>query len=94
MVNGLIKITPDYQVDFTFIDKVISNIVGIDRTLLHSALSNIQFKKSESKKKKSKSKSKERARNNSLDMNSIKEQTNETSNFESKNMTYSISPDR
>ena len=43
MVNGLIKITSDYQVDFTFIDKVISNIVGIDKKLLHSALSNMEL---------------------------------------------------
>ena len=34
LVNGLIKINKEFQVDFSFIDKVIANIVGIDRNLL------------------------------------------------------------
>jgi hypothetical protein len=29
MVNGLIKINEDYDVDFSFIDKVLTNMVGI-----------------------------------------------------------------
>ena len=42
LVNGLIKINKEFQVDFSFIDKVIANIVGIDRNLLQNALSNIE----------------------------------------------------
>ena len=31
MVNGLIKINEDYQVDFTFIDKVLTHMVGLPK---------------------------------------------------------------
>jgi len=37
MVNGLIKINEDYDVDFSFIDKVLINMVGIQKKdLLHT----------------------------------------------------------
>ena len=37
MVNGLIKINDEYDVDFSFIDKVLINMVGIQkRDLLHT----------------------------------------------------------
>lgn len=44
LVNGLIKITPNYEVDFVFIDRVVANIVGIDRQQLHSELNVLQNK--------------------------------------------------
>jgi hypothetical protein len=45
MVNGLIKITRKYEVDFSFIDRVTSNIVGIDRNVLQTALVKLEDKK-------------------------------------------------
>ena len=38
MVNGLIKINSDYQVDFAFIDKVLTHMVGLHKDELVSAL--------------------------------------------------------
>jgi len=38
--NGLIKITSDLTIDFSFIDKVILNMVGIDKEKLHQAMKN------------------------------------------------------
>ena len=39
MVNGLIKINDDYQVDFSFIDKVLTHMVGLKKQELLQALS-------------------------------------------------------
>ena len=38
MVNGLIKINDEYDVDFSFIDKVLTNMVGIQKQDLLQAL--------------------------------------------------------
>lgn len=38
MVNGLIKINDEYDVDFSFIDKVLTNMVGIQKNDLLNAL--------------------------------------------------------
>jgi hypothetical protein len=38
MVNGLIKINEDYEVDFSFVDKVLLNMVGIKKNDLLKAL--------------------------------------------------------
>jgi len=38
MVNGLIKINNDMQIDFTFIDKILLNMVGIQKEKLIEAL--------------------------------------------------------
>ena len=38
--NGLIKITSDLTIDFSFVDKVILNMVGIDKEKLHQAMKN------------------------------------------------------
>ena len=48
-VLGMIKIKKDLSVDFSFIDKVIVNMVGIDKEQLHHVLS---LKKIESPRKK------------------------------------------
>lgn len=39
VVNGLVKITQDYEVDFSLIDKVISNKIGINMQMLQQAVS-------------------------------------------------------
>ena len=39
MVNGLIKINEDYEVDFSFVNKVLLNMVGIKKKDLLKALS-------------------------------------------------------
>ena len=38
MVNGLIKINDNFNVDFSFIDKVLTHMVGIEKNELLSAL--------------------------------------------------------
>mmetsp|Transcript_12432 Transcript_12432/g.19461 ORF Transcript_12432/g.19461 Transcript_12432/m.19461 type:complete len:103 (+) Transcript_12432:2270-2578(+) len=38
MVNGLIKINENFNVDFSFIDKVLTHLVGIEKSELLSAL--------------------------------------------------------
>lgn len=38
MVNGLIKVKPNFEVDFTFIDKTMLHMNGINRDVLSSAL--------------------------------------------------------
>ena len=50
LVNGLIKIDKQYQIDFSFVDKVISNLTGIDRDLLQNALHDIENNSSTKKK--------------------------------------------
>ena len=38
MVNGLIKINDEYDVDFTFVDKVLTHTAGLDRDELMGVL--------------------------------------------------------
>jgi len=46
LVNGLIKINDEFEVDFSFIDKVLTNMVGIQKQDLLSALKIIESPKS------------------------------------------------
>ena len=34
MVNGLIKITSKYEIDFSFVDKILMHMVGINKEVL------------------------------------------------------------
>lgn len=38
MVNGLVKINGDLMVDFSFVDKILQNMVGIQKDKLIQAL--------------------------------------------------------
>ena len=39
MTNGIIRINADYKVDFTFIDKILTLMVGLNKNELFNALS-------------------------------------------------------
>ena len=38
LVNGIIKISEDFEVDFSFIDKILTHMVGLHKTDLLEAL--------------------------------------------------------
>ena len=38
MVNGVVKINSDLQVDFSFIDKILTHMAGIDKDKMLEAL--------------------------------------------------------
>lgn len=38
MINGLIKINSDLQVDYSFVDKILTHMVGIEKDKLLDAL--------------------------------------------------------
>ena len=49
MINGVVKINADLQVDFTFIDKILTHMVGIEKEKLLDALKTTDISEAYSK---------------------------------------------
>jgi hypothetical protein len=48
LVNGLIKINSDLAIDFSFVDKIMLNMVGIQKERLLDALQTVEQAQQES----------------------------------------------